>query len=91
MEVNMSLCVQRNVLKKRVSLDCIVDVRLRLFVKVDNLRVASTLKVEYSVVILAVLVVSDEKSLRICGQRCLACSGKSEEDSCVLAVHICIG
>ena len=61
----MSLCVQRNVLKKRVSLDCIVDVRLRLFVKVDNLRVASTLKVEYSVVIPAVLVVSDEKSLRL--------------------------
>src|SRR5699024_4228955 len=35
-------------------------------------------------------VVTDEKSLRVCGKCCLTCSGKSEEDGCVLAIHICV-
>ena len=90
-EIDLSVFIKCNVLKKSVAFDRIVDIRLRLFVKVDNLSVASTLEVEYSIVIPAVLIITDEKSLRICGKCCLTCSGKSEEDSCVLAVHICIG
>ena len=42
-EVDLALSIKCYVLKKSVSLDRIVDVRLRLFVKVDNLSVASTL------------------------------------------------
>ena len=36
-KINLAFCVQSNVLKKSVALDRIVDIRLRLFVKVDNL------------------------------------------------------
>ncbi len=85
-EVNLAFCIKCNVLKKSVSLDCIVDIRLRLFVKVDNLSVASTFEVEYAVVIPAVLVITDQETLRICGKCCLTCSGKTEEDCCVLSV-----
>ena len=73
-EINLSVLIQCNVLKKSVTNDCIVDVWLRLFVKVDNLSVASTLEVEYSVVIPAMLVITDEESLRICGKCSLTCS-----------------
>ena len=89
-EVDLSIFIKCYILKKSVSLDRIVDVRLRLFVKVDNLSVASTLEVEYSVVIPAVLVITDQKTLRICGKCCFTCSGKTEEDCCVLSVKVCI-
>src|SRR5699024_8648210 len=52
--------------------------------------IASSLEVEYAVVIPAVLVITDEQSLRVCGKSCLTCSGKAEEDSCILAVHVCV-
>ena len=65
-KVDLSVLVKCNVLEKSVTNDCVVDVWLRLFVKVDNLSVASTLEVEYSVIIPAVLVITDEESLRIC-------------------------
>ena len=35
-------------------------------------------------------VITDEETFRICGKCCLTCSGKTEEDSCVLTVHICV-
>jgi len=89
-KVDLSVLVKCNVLKKSVTNDCVVDVWLRLFVKVDNLSVASTLEVEYSVVIPAVLVITDEESLRICGKCCLTCSWKTEEDCCVLSVEVCV-
>src|SRR5699024_2709616 len=76
------------VFKQSVSLDCIVDVRLGLFVQVDNFCVASAFEVEYSVVIPAVLVITDQKTFRVCGQSCFTCSGKAEEDCCVFTVHI---
>ena len=43
-----------------------VDIRFRFLIKVDNLSVASAFKVEYTVVIPAVFVITDEKSLRVC-------------------------
>ena len=73
-EINLSVLIQCNILKKSVTNDCIVDIRLRFFVKVDNLSIASTFKVEYSVVIPAMLVITDEESLRICGKCSLTCS-----------------
>ena len=61
-KVDLSFCIQSYVLKKSVTSDCIVDVRLRFFVKVDNFCVASAFKVEYSVVIPSVLVITDQKT-----------------------------
>ena len=82
-EIKLAVFIDCNVLKKSVSLDCIVDIRLGFLVKVDDLRIASALEVEDTIVVPAVLIVTDEKSLRVCGKSCLACSGKTEEDSCV--------
>ena len=90
-EINLSVFIYCNILKKSVTFDSIVDIWLRLFVQVDNLCIAAAFEVEYAVVIPAVLVITDQKTFRVCGKSCLTCSGKSEEDSCVLAVHICIG
>ena len=90
LEINLSIISNCNVLKKSISSDCVVDIRLRLFVKVDNLSVASTLEVEYSVVIPTVLIVTNQKTFRVCGKCCLTCSGKSEEDCCVLTILICV-
>ena len=36
------------------------------------------------------LVITDQKTLRICGKCCLTCSGKTEEDCCVLSVKVCV-
>ena len=90
-EVNLAVLVQSYVLQKSVSLDGIVDIRLRLFVQVDNLCIAAALEVEYAVVVPAVLVVADQKTLRVCGKGGLTGSGKSEEDSGVLSVpYLCL-
>ena len=89
-EIDLTVCINCYVLKKSVTFDCIVDVRLRFFVKVDNLSVASAFKVEYTVVIPAVFVITDQETFRVCGKSCFTCSGKSEEDSCVFTVHICV-
>ena len=89
-EINLTIFVKCNILKKSISLDSIVDVRLRFFVKVDNFSVASAFEVEYAVVIPAMLVITDQETFRVCGKSCFTCSGKTEEDSCVFAVHICV-
>ena len=70
-EIDLSVCVECYVLKKSVTFDRIVDIRFRILVQVDNLCVASTFEVEYSVVIPAVLVITDQKTLRVCGKCCL--------------------
>ena len=44
-EINLSFCIKCNVLKKSVSLDCIVDIWLGIFIKVDNFRIAAALEV----------------------------------------------
>ncbi len=58
-KVDFSVCVQSYVLKKRVTLDCVVDIRFGFLVQVDNLCIASALKVEYAVVVPTVLIVAD--------------------------------
>ena len=37
-EIKLAVFIDCNVLKKSVSLDCVVDIRLGLLVKVDDLR-----------------------------------------------------
>ena len=65
-KVNLAVLVKSYVLKKSISSDSVVDIRLRILIKVDDLSIAAALEVEYSVVVPAVLVVTDKKSLRIC-------------------------
>ena len=60
-EINLAFSIKCYVLKKSVTFDRIVDVRLRFFVKVDNFSVASTFEVEYAVVIPAMLVITDQE------------------------------
>ena len=89
-EIDLALCIQSNVFKQSITANGIINVRLRLFVQVDNLGIAATLKVKYAVVIPAMLVITDQKTLRIGRQSGLSGTGQAEEDSGVLAVHICI-
>ena len=71
-EVDLSVLVNGNVFEEGVATDCIVDVRFRLLVEVDNLCVASALEVEHTFVVPAVLVVTDEQTLRVGGKGGLA-------------------
>ena len=89
-KVNLAVLVKSYVLKKSISSDSVVDIRLRILIKVDDLSIAAALEVEYSVVVPAVLVVTDKKSLRICRKCCLTCTGQTKEDSCVLTVLVCV-
>ena len=64
-EVDLAVLVNCHVLKKSVTTDSVVDIGLAIFVEVDNLGIASALVVEHAVVVPAVLVVADEKTLGI--------------------------
>ena len=89
-KVNLTVLVNSYVLEKSITSDRTVDVWLRLLVKVDNLCVATTLIVEDTIVIPTVLVITDELTLWIGRESCLTCTRKTEEDSCVLAVHVSV-
>ena len=70
-EINLTVLIYSYVLKKSISLDCLVDVWFGFWVKVDNLSVATAFEVEYAVVIPAVFVITEEKTLWICRKCCL--------------------
>ena len=89
-KINLTLCIKSNILKKRISLDRIVNIWLGFLVQIDDLRIASTFKIEDSIIIPSMLVVTDQKTLRIGRKSCLSCSGKSEENRCIFTIHICI-
>ncbi len=80
-EINLAFCVKGYVLKQCVSLDRVVDIRLGILVEVDNLCVAAALEVEYAVVVPAVLVITDEETLRVGRKSGLSGTGQTEEDS----------
>ena len=85
-EINLAFCVKGYVLKQCVSLDCVVDIRLGILVEVDNLCVAAALEVEYAVVVPAMLVITDEETLRVGRKSGLSGTGQTEEDSGILTV-----
>ncbi len=60
-EIKLAVIVNRYVLKKSVSPDCAVNIRLCLCVKVNNLRVAAAFVVEDAIVVPAVLVIADQQ------------------------------
>lgn len=64
----------------------VVDIWLRILIQVDNLSIASTFEVENAVVIPAVLIITDQETLRICRKCSLSCSRQTEEDCCILAI-----
>ena len=73
-EINLAVLINSHVLKESVTSDGTVDIRFRLFVEVDDLSVATAFEVEDTVVVPAVLVVTDEETLRIGRKGCLASS-----------------
>ena len=89
-EVNLTILVNCYVLEESVTCDSAIDVWLRLLVKVDNLSIATTLIVEDTLVIPSVLVITDELTLWIGRKSCLTSTRKTEEDSCVLTVHVSV-
>ena len=65
-KINLAVSIKCNILQKSIASDCIVDVRLRILIQVDDLCIASALEVKYAVVIPAVLVITDKKTLGVC-------------------------
>ena len=87
-EINLAVCIDRHVLQKSVTANCAVDIRLGLLVEVDDLCIATALKVEHAGIIPTVLIIADEKALRIRGKRGLTGTGETEEHCGVLAIHV---
>ena len=87
-EVDLAVFVERDVFKKRVASDSVVDIGLGVLIEVDDLSIAAALEVEHAVVVPAVLIVADKKTLGIGGKGGLTGTGQTEEYSGVLAVHI---
>ena len=90
LEIDLAVCINSYVLKESISPDSIVDIGLRFLIETDYLSIAATLEVEYSVVVPTVLVITDKSSLRICRESSLTCSGKTEEYSSVLTIHVAV-
>src|SRR5690606_16491705 len=74
------LAVIDDVLQDRAETDGVVDLGLSFRREVDRLRVAPALDVEDALVAPAVLVVSDERAVRIGAEGRLAGAAEAEED-----------
>ena len=90
-EVDLAVGINCYVLEECVALDGAVDVGFVLFGEVDDLCVASAFEVEDAFVVPSVFVVADEEALRVGAECGLTCAGESEEDGCVLALHVGVG
>ena len=90
-EIDLAVLVYGYVLEEGVAADGVVDVWLSVLVELDDLGIAAAFEVEDALVVPAVLVVTDELTLRVGGKGGLAGSGETEEDSGVLAVHVGVG
>lgn len=73
--------VEDDVLKDGTELDGVENIGFLLSRKTNALGVATTLDVEDTLVSPAVLIITNEGTLRISGKSCLASTRKSEEDS----------
>ena len=89
-EIDLAFSVNSYVLKESVTLDSAVDVRLVFLREVDNLSIATTFEVEYAVIVPSVLVITDKATLRVCRESGLTSTRETEEDSCVLTVHVTV-
>ena len=81
-EVNLAVGVHSHILEESVTTDGVVDVGLVLLGEVDDLGVASALEVEDTVIVPAVLIVTDQAALGICGKGGLACASSHRRTRC---------
>ena len=58
-EVDSTVFCYSYVFEQSVAADCTVDVRFALFVEFDNLCIATTFEVEYTIVVPSVFIVTD--------------------------------
>ena len=77
--IGMARLVQDHVLHHRAEADGAVDLRLLLLLQTDALGVAAALDVEHALVGPAVLVVADQRPVRVGGQGGLAGAAEAEE------------
>ena len=66
--------IKDNVLQHSAKLDGVPDLRLILPLQIDALGVAAALNVEDTIVSPAVLIISNQRPSRVCGQCGLACA-----------------
>src|SRR5574344_1088201 len=89
-EINLTIFIYCNILKKSVTTDSTINVRFRLLVKFDNLSIATTFEVEYTIIIPSVLIITNQLTLRVCRQCCLTSTRKTKEDSCIFTIHVAV-
>mmetsp|Transcript_10035 Transcript_10035/g.28520 ORF Transcript_10035/g.28520 Transcript_10035/m.28520 type:complete len:406 (+) Transcript_10035:492-1709(+) len=70
---------QHDILKECIRLDGMINIGFCALLQVDGLGVASTLKVVNSIFIPSVFIVTDQCSMRICGQRGFARTTQTKE------------
>ena len=87
-KIDLAVFVNGDVFQKCVAVNCVINIRLRFFVEVDDFCIATAFKVKYAGIVPAVLVVADKQAFRVGGKSGLACAGKSEENRGVFAVHV---
>ena len=73
-KVNLAFRINSNVFEKCVAVNCVVDVRFCILVKIDNLCIATAFEVKHAVVVPSVFVVADKLTFRIGRKSCLTCS-----------------
>ena len=64
-KVDRAAIVERDVFEKCIALDGAVNIRLCMHIEIDDFCIAAALKVKDAVIIPAMLIVTDEKALRI--------------------------
>mmetsp|Transcript_33433 Transcript_33433/g.70272 ORF Transcript_33433/g.70272 Transcript_33433/m.70272 type:complete len:404 (-) Transcript_33433:316-1527(-) len=76
----VSLILQRHILQHGILMDRPVNIRLGLLRKIDGLGITPTLKVEDAILVPSVLVIPNERTMRIRRKRRLAGTTQSEEE-----------
>ena len=79
--IDHAIFIEHDVLQHGAEAQRLENIRLVLRRKIDRLGVAAAFDVEDSVVAPAVLVVADQMTLRVGGERRLAGAGQAEEQA----------
>ena len=65
LEVDLAPGIHGDILQQSVALDGVVDVGLAFLVEVDDLGIAAAFEVEHALIVPAVLVVTNQQTLRV--------------------------
>ncbi|VGQ11051.1 hypothetical protein SB00610_05425 [Klebsiella quasipneumoniae subsp. similipneumoniae] len=77
--IHAAVGAHHHVFQQRIAADGAINLRLRLRVEINGLGVAAAFEVKYPVIVPAVLVIANQLTMRVGGQRGFAGTGEAEE------------